>query len=119
MFSVDKPIYRQIMDWMAEKILRGEWKEGKRIPAVRELGMQMQVNPNTVMRAYESMQAAGVIFNRRGLGFFVSEGAKNSMLRKQREFFTMYDIPEMFERMKVLGVTIEDVVKLYDEHKKQ
>ncbi len=116
-FNFDKPIYRQIIDRMEEKIMRGEWPDGERIPAVRELAMEMQVNPNTVMRAYESLQAAGVIFNKRGVGFFVSEGAGGKILDRQREFFMMYDLPGIFDRMDVLGITPADLMERYKKHK--
>ncbi len=116
-FNFDKPIYRQIIDRMEDKVMRGEWPDGERIPAVRELAMEMQVNPNTVMRAYESLQGAGVIFNKRGVGFFVSEGANGKILGRQREFFLLYDLPEIFDRMDVLGIPPADITEFYNQYK--
>ena len=116
-FNFDKPIYRQIIDRMEGKIMRGEWRDGERIPAVRELAMEVQVNPNTVMRAYESLQSAGVIFNKRGVGFFISEGANQMILDRQRDFFMMYDLPEIFERMEILGIRPRDITERYELYK--
>ena len=75
-FSEDKPIWRQIYELIATRILSGEWQEAERIVSVRELAAEVGVNPNTVMRSYEKLEGDGIIFNRRGIGFFVSEGAK-------------------------------------------
>jgi DNA-binding transcriptional regulator YhcF (GntR family) len=113
-FNFDRPIYRQIRDQMGERILRGEWPEGERMPAVRELAMQLQVNPNTVMRAYESLQSMEVIESRRGIGYFVAEGAAGRLRRAEREAFVTVGLPEVFERMNMLGVSIDEVKKQYE-----
>ncbi len=117
-FNFDKPIYRQIIDRMEEKIMRGEWPDGERIPAVREFAMQLQVNPNTVMRAYESLQTTGVISNRRGVGFFTAEGARQKITAKQRETFLMYDLPEIFARMEILGISADQLAEHYRNYLK-
>ena len=112
-FNFDKPIYRQIMDRMGEHILRGEWPEGGRIPAVREYAMQLQVNPNTVMRAYENLQSVGVIESQRGIGYHVAVGAVERFRERERDVFMMVDLPEIFGRMEMLGITLEDIMKRY------
>ncbi len=112
-FNFDKPIYRQIVDRMGEHILRGEWPEGERIPAVREFAMQLSVNPNTVMRAYESLQGMDVIESRRGIGYFVSAGAVKRIRERERDMFMTVELPEIFTRMEILDITVEDIVKRY------
>ena len=112
-FNFDKPIYRQIMDLMGENILRGEWPEGGRIPAVREYAMQLQVNPNTVMRAYESLQGMGAVESRRGIGYFVIPGASERIRKEERDIFMMVDLPEIFSRMEMLDITPEEVMERY------
>ena len=74
-FSESKAIYQQIADYVCEQVLMGKWKENDRILSVRELGVQLEVNPNTVLRAYDFLQRSGIISNRRGIGYFASEDA--------------------------------------------
>lgn len=114
-FTTDKPIYRQIADRMDEYILRGEWTEEERIPAVRELAVMIGVNPNTVMRAYESLQSSGVIYNRRGIGYFVSPGARGRILETKRDLFLRYDLPEIFEQMEMLGIPPRELAENYEK----
>ena len=71
-FNTEKPIYLQIVDVISDRILSGELKGGDRIPSVREYGADIGVNPNTMMRSYEKLTADGIIYNKRGIGYFVS-----------------------------------------------
>ncbi len=112
-FSFDKPIWRQIVDLMSEHILSGRWPEGERIPAVREFGMTLQVNPNTVMRAYEHFQSRGVIESRRGIGYFVAPGAAERIRHEQRETFMMVELPDLRNRMAMLGISPEEVMERF------
>ena len=84
-FNEHKPIYLQIVDTLYNRILQGEWRESLRIPSVRELGAQLGVNPNTVMRAYEYLQNLEIIYNRRGIGYFLSENAARVIIKIQKE----------------------------------
>jgi DNA-binding transcriptional regulator YhcF (GntR family) len=118
-FNFDKPIYRQIADYIEDGIMHEEWRDGERIPALRVLAMDMHVNPNTVMRALETLQYANVIVNKRGVGFFVAEGAKQQIFDDRRKDFLMYDIFEMFERMDELDVTFDEVAEGYETYKKR
>jgi len=81
-FNQNKPIYLQIADGILEKILSSELKEGDRILSVRELGAELGVNPNTVMRSYEKLTLDGIIYNQRGIGYFVADGARSAALEK-------------------------------------
>ena len=76
-FDQHKPIYLQIADAICERILTGQWPEGDRIPSVRECGVSLEVNPNTVARSYDELSTEGIIHNKRGIGYFVSPGAKS------------------------------------------
>ena len=68
-FRESRAIYLQIADYICERILLKQWKTDERIPAVRELAVQLEVNPNTVMRTYEFLQSQNIIQNQRGIGF--------------------------------------------------
>ena len=106
-FSEDKPIWRQIYELIAMRILSDEWPEGSRIVSVRELAQEVGVNPNTVMRSYERLDGDGIIFNRRGIGFFVTEGAKEHIREIERRKFLDEELPKLSERLNLLGLTIE------------
>lgn len=106
-FSDDKPIWRQIYELIAMRILSDEWPEGSRIVSVRELAQEVGVNPNTVMRSYERLDGDGIIFNRRGIGFFVAEGAKDHIREIERRKFLDEELPKLSERLNLLGLTIE------------
>ena len=106
-FSDDKPIWRQIYELIAMRILSNEWSEGSRIVSVRELAQEVGVNPNTIMRSYERLDGDGIIFNRRGIGFFVAEGAKEHIREIERRKFLDEELPKLSERLNLLGITIE------------
>lgn len=118
-FKNNSPIYRQIADHFYEKILNGQWKSGERIPSVREVAVSLEVNPNTAVRAYEALQNQGVIYNKRGIGYFVTTDGYEKVLEfKQKEFKTTV-LPEIFKQMDLLEISIEEVEQLYQTHKKQ
>lgn len=106
-FSDDKPIWRQIYELIAMRVLSTEWSEGSRIVSVRELASEVGVNPNTVMRSYENLERDGIIFNRRGIGFFVSEGAVEHIRNLERQKFMDEELPKLQERLSLLGLALE------------
>lgn len=106
-FDSNKPIFLQICDSICEKILSGEYAEGSRILSVREMGAEIGVNPNTVMRSYERLTMDNIIFNKRGIGYFISEGARETVLAKMREEFIKDELPVILKKMKLLGIDPE------------
>ena len=114
-FSEEKPIWRQIYELIAMRILSGEWREGERIMSVREMAASVGVNPNTVMRSYERLEADGIIYNRRGVGFFVSEGARDHIKQLERKKFVDEELPKLRERLALIGLSIEVRVQIGDE----
>ena len=103
-FHADKPIYLQIADVICEGILSGKLSSEDRIPSVREYGADIGVNPNTVMRVYEKLTADEIIYNKRGIGYFVSPGAREKILEAQRAEFLEKDVPAIKRRMELLGL---------------
>lgn len=101
-FNTDKPIYLQIVDVICDRILSGELNGGDRIPSVREYGADIGVNPNTMMRSYEKLTADGIIFNKRGIGYFVADDARDTVLAAQRKEFIEKDVPAILQRMRLL-----------------
>ncbi len=114
-FKDTQAIYLQIGDYICEQILLGRWNEGDRILSVRELGVALQVNPNTVMRTFEFLQSIEIIFNKRGVGYFVSPEAKVKIITYRQKQFIEQELPVFFKNMNILGMTFEDVKKQYDD----
>ena len=107
-FNAHKPIYLQICDQIYGQILSGELKADDRLLSVRDLGIKLGVNPNTIMRSYETMQATGIIYNKRGIGYFVAENAKELVLKQMKEEFINEELPQVIKKMKLLGITNEE-----------
>ncbi|MCR4569631.1 MAG: GntR family transcriptional regulator [Bacteroidales bacterium] len=103
-FNADKPIFLQIADSVCDRILSGELNGEDRIPSVREFGADIGVNPNTVMRTYEKLTADGIIYNKRGIGYFVTSDAKDQILDVQRREFLEKDVPAIRKRLELLGL---------------
>ena len=80
-FSNDKAIYLQMADRLCDEILAGLYGDDDRIPSVREYAVLLQVNTNTAVKAYDALARDGIIYNRRGLGYFVSAGARDTIIR--------------------------------------
>ena len=108
-FDQNKPIYAQIADTFYEKILSGAMPDGERVPSVRETAADLGVNPNTVMRSYELLTDEGIIFNRRGIGYFLCEGAKGKVLEARKREFLNEEWPEIRRKMKLLGIDFESL----------
>lgn len=103
-FNTEKPIYLQIVDVICDRILSGELKGGDRVPSVREYGADIGVNPNTMMRSYEKLTADGIIFNKRGIGYFLADDARETVLAAQRKEFIEKDVPAIKQRLTLLGL---------------
>lgn len=116
-FKAHKPIYQQIVDFCFSKILTGAWIPNERVASVRELAVFLVVNPHTVLKAYEYLQGEDVIYTKRGLGFFVSEDAVEKVTNIQKKEFFENTLEDIFQRMDLLQINIEEVVKLYQKRK--
>ena len=103
-FNANKSIYLQICDAICEQILSGTLRPDERIPSVREYGAEIGVNPNTIMRSYEKLTADGIIYNKRGIGYFISTDARETVLEAQRKEFIENEMPQILRRMKLLGI---------------
>jgi DNA-binding transcriptional regulator YhcF (GntR family) len=112
-FAENKSIYLQITDYVKEQILMKRWLKETKIPSVRDLAAQLEVNPNTVMRAYETLQQEGVIYNLRGVGNHVSADAGEKILKKRREEFLDTELPVLFKNMKLLGIGFHEIENHY------
>ena len=115
-FDNTQPIWAQIYELLLTHIADGEWCEEERVASVRELGATLAVNPNTVMRAYERATDEQLIYNRRGIGYFVSVGARERAATLLRERFEREQLPCIFRSMQRVGITAEEFVSLYKNY---
>ena len=113
-FSNDKPIYIQMADRLMDEILSGKYQDDDRIPSVREYSVLLEVNTNTAVKAYEQLAREEIIYNKRGLGYFVTPGAKNQILKARKQDFMKERLPELFRQMQLLGITLEDFKDAFD-----
>ena len=113
-FSNNKAIYLQIADSLTDEILAGHLTPNNRIPSIRELSAQFQVNVNTITRSLEHLQQQEVIYNQRGIGFFVAENAPQSILNARRGKFLKTVIPEVCQQMRLLEIPVEEFINIYN-----
>lgn len=117
-FKENKAIYLQIADRICEEILTGVFREEERVPSVREYAVKVEVNVNTVMRSYDKLQGDGVIYNRRGIGYFVAGGAVLRIKEMKKQTFMKEDMPVFFRQASLLGMTAEELQGEYANYLK-
>ncbi|MBZ9608778.1 GntR family transcriptional regulator [Clostridium estertheticum] len=108
-FNDKMPIYLQIMDLIKMDIVTGKLKSKDKLPSVREMAMNLNVNPNTLQRSYQELERLGIVYTQRGTGTFVEENEnmvdnlKNEMAKEVIDSFIL--------RMKSLGFTTNEIIK--------
>lgn len=113
-FNNEKAIYVQIADRLREEILAGKYKPDERVPSVREYAVLLEVNTNTAVKSYELLATEGIIYNKRGMGYFVSPGAKERVMEERRQEFLEKRLPTLFREMDLLGLDISHIVKAWE-----
>ncbi len=111
-FIKPKAIYMQIADYISDNILEAKLKEGDRIPSVREMASQVEVNPNTVARTYSYLQEKEIIFNKRGVGYFIADDALGKTRDLKKDAFLKQYLPDFLKMIKLLDLNLEDIEKL-------
>ena len=114
-FREKQAIYMQIAEYFRNNILQDKWKADEKVPSIRQLAVELEVNPNTVMRTYTHLQDTNIIYNKRGIGYFVSPDAKESILKAIRLKFINDDLPLTFNKLKMLNISIDELVNLYSK----
>lgn len=111
----NRPIYLQLADWLMDEILSEHYRPDERVPSVRESAARAQVNANTAVRAYEHLESAGVIYNRRGLGYFVAADAAKLIVEARRQEFYDTEMTYFFSRLRSMGMTPEELLAHYTD----
>ncbi len=115
-YNISQSIFIQIADRICDRVLNGEYRANERIPSVRELAVEMEVNPNTVMRSFERLQTHNIIYNKRGIGYFVTDEAESEIRRMRYSQFVTEVLPTVFKEMDLLGIGINELTAIYNNH---
>ena len=118
-FKPNYSIYLQVADFVCEKVLTGAWRDGDKLPAVKDLAVLTSVNPNTVIKALTWLQDNEILSTQRGVGYFLTEGAATKTLALKRREFIEEDLPDVFASMQLLGVTLDELDVLFQNYRKQ
>lgn len=114
-FNSNKAIYLQIVEHVCEQIMLKFWKFEEKIPSVRELAIQLEVNPNTVMRAYDFLQQKEVIYNKRGIGFFIAKEAMKAVKLYKKAIFLEEELPQVLRNIYLLNISLDELKDRYQE----
>jgi GntR family transcriptional regulator len=109
------PIYRQLRDRVVAMILDGVLKQGDPLPSVRQVAADFQINPITVSKAYQELVDENLVEKRRGLGMYVTEGARGALMKSERDRFLSDEWPQLYARLQRLGLSLKELMEA-DRH---
>ena len=112
-FSNNKAIYLQIAEYVCEQILLSKWKADEKIPSVREMAVELEVNPNTVMRTYELLQSKNILNNKRGIGFFLADNTIDQVKLYRKTSFIEDELPNLFRNLFLLEIDFDELKSRY------
>ena len=112
----DQPIYRQLKDKVVAAIMEGSLREGEALPSVRNVAVDLQINPITASKAYQELVMDGLVEKRRGLGMFVIDGARDRLMEAERDRFINEEWPRVLETIRRLGLDAEALLKSGTNH---
>ena len=112
-FKENKPIYQQIADHICDEIIAGKLAPDARIPSVREYAAELEVNANTVMRTFDTLQSLEIIYNTRGIGYFVDSEARAKILQSRRNSFMEEESQQFFRQAHSLGISVSEITAMY------
>ena len=118
-FNNTQAIYLQIADHVCDQIQLQQWQPNDKIPSVREMAVNLEVNPNTVMRSYDHLQQQEIIYARRGMGYFVGENAISKIMAARREQFLKEELPLFFRKLYMLGMEPSDLQTEFEQFKQE
>lgn len=112
--SQEKTIFGKLAYQLCEEILAGKYHEEDRIPSVRDLAETFEVNYNTILRAMELLQREEIVYQKRGIGYFVSPNARLRILEAHRRDFLQHRLPEVFHQARLLGITLDEITRFWE-----
>jgi len=118
-FDTNLPIYRQIADYILNTVItKGHFNENGRIPSIRNLSKELEVNPNTTLRAYNHLEALGLISKKRGIGYFLNDEAVDQAKALERWKFVNEEIPRIALQLDVIGMEVKEFSQLLSKQLK-
>ena len=105
------PIYRQLRDRVVAMILEGVLKEGDPLPSVRAVAAEFRLNPLTVLKGYQQLVDEQLVEKRRGRGMFVNEGARQALMKDERQYFLETEWPKVYATISRLGLGVDELMK--------
>src|SRR6185503_7383266 len=114
-FKENPAIYIQIAEYVCEQILLKRWRLGEKIISIRELAVKIEVNPNTVQRAYDFLQQRNIITNKRGIGYFIEEDAMERILSFKKEQFIENELPAFMRNIYLLDIDFKEIKTLFEQ----
>lgn len=118
-FRDSLPIYLQIAERLMDEIVAGQYKTDERVPGVRDYSVLLQVNVNTTTKAFDQLRQRGIIYDRRGMGSYVSAEAREIILSQRREDFLNTQIPALARTMLQLSISPEQLTQHLSQHLSQ
>lgn len=116
-FTKNKAIYTQISDHLCDEILKNVWRDEEKIPSIRDMAVSLEVNPNTVVRSYATLEQEGIICMKRGIGYFVQPNARDKILSLKKRTFLEDELPYFFRVMDTLKIDFDELAQLYQQRK--
>ncbi|MDN4754511.1 GntR family transcriptional regulator [Porphyromonadaceae bacterium W3.11] len=113
----DQSIFIQIAETIKDRILSGDYVADGRIPSVRDIAVEMEVNPNTVMKAFDVLQRGDLIYNKRGMGYFVAPDAFTTIKKARKKRLMDEVLPTILDEMELIGVSLDELVAAFEERK--
>ena len=114
-FRPNYPIYLQVADYICEGLLKGDWRDGDKLPALKDLAITTSVNPNTVIKALGYLVDNRILSTQRGVGYFLTDNARALTLALKRRQFINEVLPAVFASMELLGLSIDDLQRIHEE----
>ena len=118
-FNTQSPIYLQIADRICEQILSDDLLPEERLSSVRELAVQLEVNPNTIVRSYAHLEQNKYIYKRRGIGYFVLSSTKENLSIFYKKRFINKTLPSIFKQMEQLDISIDEIIEVFNQNNKK
>jgi DNA-binding transcriptional regulator YhcF (GntR family) len=109
------PVYKQLAEKISDDILRRKYSVDERIPSMREVASEFQININTAQRAFDLLQQNGIIYKERGMGYYVSKDAYSLITKMRKDNFVNETLPSVFATMQTLNIPMEDIIKTYNQ----
>lgn len=113
-FDNERPIYIQLAEAIEDNILKGIYKEDEQIMSTTEISLNFKINPATAGKGINILVDEGILYKKRGLGMFVSKGAKETILQKRKNYFYQSYVLPLIQESKKLGITYAEIIRMME-----